>query len=73
MSIYSRPLISELKTFVAHGSSYAAKPGETDDLVMSLVLIIRMAQLLQSFDATLDNQMRDNLDDFIEPMPFIMI
>lgn len=73
MSIYSKNLISELKTFVATGSSYAAKPGETDDLVMSLVLIVRMAQLLQSYDAQLDNAMRDTLDDIIEPMPFIML
>jgi hypothetical protein len=73
MSINSRNLISELKTFVAHGSSYAAKPGETDDLVMSMVLVIRMAQLLQSYDAKLDNVMKDTLDDYIEPMPFIMI
>jgi hypothetical protein len=35
-------LISELKTFVALGSSYAAKPGETDDLVMSSLLAVRM-------------------------------
>jgi len=73
MTIYSRPLISELKTFVAHGSGFAAKPGETDDLVMSLVLVIRMAQLLQSYDASLDTAMKDGLDDFIEPMPFIML
>jgi hypothetical protein len=72
MTIASKNLISELKTFVANGSSFAAKPGETDDLVMSLVLIIRMAMLLQTYDATLDNAMRDTLDDFIEPMPFIM-
>ena len=73
MTIYSRPLISELKTFVANGSSYAAKPGETDDLVMSVVLIVRMAQLLQTYDANLDSAMKDALDDFIEPMPFIMV
>ena len=73
MTLHSRPLISELKTFVANGASYAAKPGETDDLVMSLILIIRMAQLLQSYDASLDASMRDNLDDFIEPMPFILM
>jgi hypothetical protein len=73
MTIYSRPLISELKTFVAHGSGFAAKPGETDDLVMSLVLVIRMAQLLQSYDASLDTAMKDGLDDFIAPMPFIML
>lgn len=73
MSIYSKNLISELKTFVANGSSYSAKPGETDDLVMSLILIVRMAQLLQSYDAQLDSAMRDTLDDIIEPMPFIML
>ena len=72
MTIASKNLISELKTFVATGSSFAAKPGETDDLVMSLVLIVRMAMLLQTYDATLDNAMRDTLEDFIEPMPFIM-
>ena len=73
MSIFSKNLISELKTFVASGPSYAAKPGETDDLVMSLILIIRMAQLLQSYDIQLDSAMRDTLDDVIEPMPFILL
>jgi hypothetical protein len=72
MTIASKNLISELKTFVANGSSFAAKPGETDDLVMSLVLIVRMAMLLQTYDATLDNAMRDSYEDLIEPMPFIM-
>jgi hypothetical protein len=72
MTICSKPLMSELKTFVSNGTSYAAKPGETDDLVMSLLLIVRMAQLLQSFDAQLDNALRDTMDDVIEPMPFIM-
>ena len=70
MIIVSRPLISELKTFVAHGASYAAKPGETDDLVMSLILAVRMAQMLQSFDSQLDYTMKDSLEDIIEPMPF---
>jgi hypothetical protein len=32
-----------------------------------------MAMLLQTYDATLDNAMRDTLDDFIEPMPFISV
>lgn len=72
LRICSKNLISELKTFVATGNSYAAKPGETDDLVMSLILIVRMAQLLQQYDSQLDNAMRDTIDDFIEPMPFIV-
>ena len=73
MTVYSRNLISELKTFVATGPSYAAKPGETDDLVMSLILVVRMAQMMQSFDAQLDIAMKDSIEDIITPMPFIMI
>ena len=73
ISVASKNLISELKTFVARGTSYAAKDGETDDLVMAMMLVIRMLQLLQGFDANLDKQLRDTLDDFVEPMPFILI
>lgn len=71
LTVCSKNLISELKTFVSNGASYAAKPGETDDLVMSLVLAVRMAQQLQRYDANLDNVMKDSLDEVIMPMPFI--
>jgi hypothetical protein len=71
MTIHSASLISELKTFVAHGTSYAAKPGETDDLVMATVLAIRMMQILQSYHSELDTQLRDHADNTIEPMPFV--
>ena len=73
MKIRSSSLISELKTFVAHGISYAAKPGETDDLVMATVLNIRMLQLLQTYNNDIDNQMRDHGDAIIAPMPFISV
>ena len=71
--IASKMLITELKTFIASGSSYAAKLGEHDDLVMSTLLAIRMIQLMQNFDAGFDAELRDNVDTFIEPMPFIMV
>ena len=70
--VASKNLISELKTFVASGGSYAAKIGETDDLVMSMLLIVRMAQVLQNFDPLLDAKLRDTLDAFEMPMPFIL-
>jgi hypothetical protein len=73
MKIHSKPLISELKTFVAHGTSYAAKPGETDDLVMSTLLVVRMMQLLQSYHTEMDSQIRDHGDVMIEPLPFIVM
>ena len=71
MKIRSASLVSELKTFVASGTGYAAKIGETDDLVMATVLNIRMLQLLQTYDTGIDNQMRDHGDTIIAPMPFI--
>ena len=73
LHIASKNLISELKTFVAKGTSFAAKEGETDDLVMSMLLAIRMLQFIKEFDAQLDSHVRDTLEDFVEPMPFIMI
>jgi hypothetical protein len=71
MKIRSAALVSELKTFVASGMSYAAKIGETDDLVMSTLLAIRMMVLLQTFDIGIDNQMRDHGEVVDPPMPFI--
>jgi hypothetical protein len=71
MKIRSSGLVSELKTFVAHGVGFAAKPGETDDLVMSTVLAVRMMQQLQSFSLEMDNQMRDHGEVIQPPMPFI--
>ena len=71
MQIHSRSLVSELKTFVAHGMSYAAKPGETDDLVMATLLIVRMLQTLQDYHPELDSRMRDHAT-MIEPLPFVM-
>lgn len=72
MTIHSAQLISELKTFVSVAGSFAAKPGETDDLIMSTLLTIRMVHFLQSFDAELDNKLRDQ-EEFIEPLPFLML
>jgi hypothetical protein len=72
LKIASKNSISELKTFVAHGTSFAAKPGETDDLVMSIILAIRMIQAVQEFDADLDETLRGQ-EDMILPMPFIMM
>jgi hypothetical protein len=71
MKIRSIALVSELKTFVASGMSFAAKPGETDDLVMATVLAVRMMQLLQTFHLEMDVQMRDHGDMIDPPMPFI--
>ena len=72
MTINSRSLVSELKNFVALGGSYEAKIGETDDLVTSSLLVVRILQQLSSFDYNLDQHIRDH-DEIIEPMPFFAV
>ena len=73
MTVKSKALLSELKYFVASGSGYAAKPGETDDLVMSTILAIRMSMALQQYDPEVQKRLADSIDDIIEPMPFVII
>jgi len=73
LHLASKNLISELKTFVATGPTFKAKIGETDDLVTSMLLAVRMVQMLQNFDPKLDENMRDIAEEYLEPLPFVMI
>jgi len=73
LTIYSKRLVSELKNFIASGVGYAAKLGQTDDLVTSMLLAVRMIQVIQEFSVELDLKIRDIDDeDFIMPLPVIM-
>jgi hypothetical protein len=72
LTVNSRSLISELKAFVANGGSYAAKIGDTDDLVMASLLIVRMIQQLGEYHYDLDTYVRDH-DEIIMPLPFYAI
>ena len=76
MKIYSKPLLSEFKNFVARANSFASKPGETDDLVMAMVLNIRMVEYISTFEDDVYNVMNSSLgadlfdeDDSEGPMP----
>ena len=72
LAVTSKNLVSELKNFVAAGVTYAAKPGETDDLVMATLLAVRMSQVLQAFDTRVDESLKDTLDEMTWPLPFIV-
>ena len=72
MTVNSRSLISEMKAFVANGGSYAAKIGDTDDLIMASLLVTRMLQQLSDYHYDLENQIRDH-DDIIMPLPFYAV
>lgn len=71
MKIHSRALISELKTFIASGGSYAAKIGEHDDLVSATLIAVRMMTTLQHYHRDIDQQMRDFSEDFQAPLPWV--
>ena len=72
MTVKSRALISELKTFVASGGSYAAKIGNTDDLIMASLLVIRILQDITEYHGDLSEQLRDH-DEIVAPLPFFAV
>lgn len=73
LEVKSKNLISEMKQFVAYGSSFRAREGEHDDLVMASLLVVRMAMVLQSYDPTIEKQLRDHIDEIQMPLPFFAI
>jgi len=72
MVLHSKALISELKTFVASGGSYASKIGDQDDLVMASLLIVRMMQHLSDYHVNLEEHMRDH-EEYMAPLPFFAV
>jgi hypothetical protein len=72
MTINSRSLISELKSFIASGGSYAAKVGDHDDLIMAMLLCIRIMMQIADYHGDLESHMRDH-EDIIAPLPFFAV
>jgi hypothetical protein len=74
MKISSGALISELKGFIATGSSYQAKTGETDDLISALLLVIRIMSVLKDWDPRVYNTFKsmENEIDYEPPMPIFI-
>lgn len=75
MEIASNTLLRETKTFIARGASYSAKEGETDDLVMAALLVVRVAQQVAQYDETTYNELKDSFSDEedLAPMPFVFL
>lgn len=70
MTIYSHNLLRELKNFIARGASFAAKDGETDDLVMATILALRMVEVVMTWDSkTYDRLVSAGTEDVLRPMP----
>ncbi len=70
MTIYSHNLLRELKNFIARGASFAAKEGETDDLVMATILMLRIVEVVMTWDAnTYDRLVNAGSEEVLKPMP----
>jgi intein/homing endonuclease len=70
LKLKSKNVIRELKNFVSNGTSYKAKIGETDDLIMALLLVVRMIVVISKYDDETFNNVRDTFDEEKEmPMP----
>ena len=80
LKIFSKAFVSELKNFVAKGNSFAAQPGETDDLVMSMIVNMRMINYISTFEDDVFSVVNTSLgeggeieddyrDEYDEPMP----
>ena len=74
MIINSKPFISELKGYVATGSSFQAKSGMTDDLVSATLLAIRMMAVLKDWDPRIYNSFNqaETDEDYEPPMPIFI-
>jgi len=75
LEVNSSVLITELKSFVATGTSFKAKPGATDDLVSATLLAIRMMGVLKDWDPRIYNtfnQTESDYEDYEPPMPIFV-
>lgn len=74
LEVNSKPLISELKNFIATGSSFQAKLGQTDDLISAVLLAIRMMDVLKDWDPRVYNTFTqaDTFEDYEPPMPIFI-
>jgi hypothetical protein len=74
MTVHSKPLISELKNFVATGSSFRAKAGQPDDLVSATLLALRMMSVLKDWDPRIYDTFTqaESEDEYEAPMPIFV-
>jgi hypothetical protein len=80
ITIKSRILLEEMKQFCRHASSYAAKPGGTDDLVSAALIVMRVLVSMATYDqdaydklhyGAFDHHLETDVDTNYEPDAFV--
>lgn len=77
LKINSRGLLSELKVFVSRANTFEARVGQTDDLIMAMILAIRMTDYISTWDdksqaAINSNVSTDDDMNYDAPMPIFI-
>lgn len=74
LKLNSKGILSELKVFVSRANTFEARPGQTDDLIMSMILALRMTDYISTWDDGARNATDSNISDesdmtYDAPMP----
>ncbi len=77
LQIKSKNLVHELKYYIAQGNGYEAAGGEHDDLISAMLVVLRMAQHISTWDDKLHDTINSNIGGAFEedeeiPMPIII-
>ena len=77
LKLNSKGILSELKVFVSRGNTFEARIGQTDDLIMALILAVRMTDYISTWDdksqAAINSNVSSDEDLSIDaPMPIFI-
>jgi hypothetical protein len=77
LKLNSKGILSELKVFVSRGNSFEARTGQTDDLIMAMILGVRMMDFMATWDNRAQDAINSNIsskDDptYDAPMPIFI-
>jgi Terminase large subunit, T4likevirus-type, N-terminal/Terminase RNaseH-like domain len=75
ITLNSKAIIKELKNYIKSGAGFAAKTGETDDLVSALLMCLRISLAIADWDENYGDSLKeaigsDDDDNFSEPLPY---
>ena len=75
LKLNSKPIIRELKSYIARGQSFEAKSGENDDLISAMLLNFRQIQYISTFDEKIGKSFKqvdnDSYEDEVVPFGLI--
>lgn len=77
MKLNSKGILSELKVFVSRANTFEARVGQTDDLIMAMILAVRMIDYISTWDdqsqAAINSSVAtDDDNNYDAPMPIFI-